>query len=320
MCGDKNIKLFAGNSNKPLAMEISKVLGVPLGDMVVGRFSDGEINVTINETVRGFDVFVVQSTSTPVNDNLMELLVICDALRRASAGNITAVIPYFGYARQDRKAKSRDPISAKLVANLITVAGVDRVLTMDLHVPQVEGFFDIPVNHLFGNPIFAEHFKDRIKDEIENYVAVSPDIGSVNRVRRFAQILNIPIAIIDKRRTEANKSEVLNIVGKVKDKKVIMIDDIVDTAGTLVNAAKAMKDKGALEVHSCCTHGVLSDSAVSRVENSYIDEMVVLNTICSDHLKNNPKFKTLSVADIFAQAIESIYKNTSISKLYTQIY
>lgn len=316
---NSNMKLFAGNSNVPLAQEISKILSVPLGDMAAGRFVDGETNVTINETVRGRDVFVIQSTSTPVNDNLMELLVICDALKRASAGSITAVIPYFGYARQDRKSKSRDPISAKLVANLITVAGVDRVLTMDLHVPQLEGFFDIPVNHLFGNPIFAKHFKNR-KLDTEDYVAVSPDIGSVNRVRKFAQILNMPIAIIDKRRIAANQSEVLNVVGQVKGKKVIMIDDIVDTAGTLVNTAAVMKEKGALEVHACCTHGVLSGSAISRIENSCIDEMVILNTICTERVKENPKFTVLSVADIFAQAIESIFENTSINKLYTQIY
>ncbi len=319
MSGDAKIKLFAGNSNIPLTKEISRILNIPLGSMVVGRFSDGEINVTINETVRGCDVFVIQSVSTPVNDNLMELLIIIDALKRASAGCVTAVIPYFGYARQDRKAKARDPISAKLVANLITVAGADRVLTMDLHVPQLEGFFDIPVNHLFGNPIFAEHFKNRIHD-MENYVAVSPDIGSVNRVRRFAQILNIPLAIIDKRRVAANQSEVLNIVGRIRGKKVIMVDDIIDTAGTLVNAAKVMKEKGALEVHACCTHGVLSASAISKVENSCIDELVILNTICTEHLTGNKKFNILSVADIFAQAIDSIYNNTSISKLYTQIY
>ncbi|HBN84264.1 MAG TPA: ribose-phosphate pyrophosphokinase [Clostridiales bacterium] len=317
MSGGNNIKLFAGNSNKPLAQEISRLLNVPLGDIVAGRFADGEINVTINETVRGCDCFIVQSTSTPVNDNLMELLVICDALKRASSGMVTAVMPYFGYARQDRKSKSRDPISAKLVANLMTVAGVDRVLTMDLHVPQVEGFFDIPVNHLFGNPIFAEYFKSININEHE-YVAVSPDIGSVNRVRKFAQILNIPIAIIDKRRPEANQSEVLNIVGRVKNKKVIMIDDIVDTAGTLVNAATVMKEKGALEVRTCCTHAVLSGPAIERIENSCIDEMVVLDTICTDRVKDNPKFTVLSVADILAQAIDRIHKNTSISKLYTQ--
>lgn len=319
MSGGHQIKLFAGNSNRPLAQEISKILNVPLGDMVVGKFADGEINVTINETVRGCDCFVIQSTSTPVNDNLMELLVICDALKRASSGRITAVMPYYGYARQDRKSKSRDPISAKLVANLITVAGVDRVLTMDLHVPQLEGFFDIPVNHLFGNPIFAEYFKS-IKIDEHEYVAVSPDIGSVNRVRKFAQLLNIPLAIIDKRRPEANRSEVLNIVGDVKNKKVIMIDDIVDTAGTLVNAATVMKEKGALEIRACCTHAVFSGPAIERIENSCIDEMVVLNTICADRVRDKSKFTVLSVADILAQAIDSIFENTSFNKLFTQKY
>jgi ribose-phosphate pyrophosphokinase len=319
MSGGGKIKLFAGNSNLSLAKEIAELLKIPLGSIEVGRFADGEVNVTIKETVRGCDVFVIQSTSTPVNDNLMELLIICDALRRASVGSITAVIPYFGYARQDRKAKSRDPISAKLVANLITVAGVDRVLTMDLHVPQLEGFFDIPVNHLFGNPVFAEYFKQR-KIDAGKFVAVSPDVGSIERVRRFAQILNIPLAIIDKRRPEANRSEILYVVGQVEGKNVIMIDDIADTAGTLANTAAVMKEKGALSIYACCTHAVLSGPAIERIENSCIDEMIILNTICTDRVKNNPKFKILSVADIFAQAIESIYENMPISRIYTQKY
>ena len=253
----KDIKIFAGNSNKPLAKEIAERIGLPLGLATVGKFSDGETCVNIGEVVRGSDVFVIQSTCPPVNDNLVELLVMIDALRRASAGRITAVMPYFGYARQDRKARARDPISAKLVANLITTAGADRVLTMDLHTPQLQGFFDIPLDHLLGVPVLAKYFQEKYPDH-EDMVAVSPDVGSVTRTRKFAEWLEIPIAIIDKRRPKANVSEVMNVIGDIKNKRVILIDDLIDTAGTVVNAADALMEMGAKEVHACCTHGVLS--------------------------------------------------------------
>ena len=249
----KNIKLFAANSNPKLAQEIAQQLKLDMGESKVGLFSDGEIFVNIGETVRGSDVFVVQSTSSPVNDNLMEMLIMIDAFKRASAGRITAVMPYFGYARQDRKAKARDPISAKLVADLIATAGADRVLTMDLHAPQIQGFFNIPVDHLLGVPILAPYFHDKFKDEMDDIVVVSPDFGSVTRARNFAQKLNAPIAIIDKRRPRPNVSEVMNIIGEVKGKKVILVDDMIDTAGTIVHAAQALVERGATEVYACCT-------------------------------------------------------------------
>jgi ribose-phosphate pyrophosphokinase len=249
----KDIKIFAGNSNRELAEEIASKIGLPLGKAPVGKFSDGETEVNIGELVRGSDVFVIQSLCHPVNDNLVELLIMVDALRRASAGRITAVIPYYGYARQDRKAKARDPISAKLVANLITTAGTDRVLTMDLHTPQLQGFFDIPLDHLMGVPILAKYFAEKFSDR-DDMVAVSPDVGSVSRARKFAQRLNIPIAIVDKRRTQPNESEVMNIVGDIKGKRCILIDDLIDTAGTISNAADALTDMGAAEVYACCTH------------------------------------------------------------------
>ena len=270
------IKIFTGNAHKELAADIAKELGVPLGDAEVGRFSDGEISVNINETVRGVDAFIIQPTCSPVNGNIMELLIMIDAFKRASAGRITAVIPYYGYARQDRKAKARDPITAKLVANLITAAGADRVLTMDLHAAQIQGYFDIPLDHLHGGPILAEHFK---KKNIQDLVVVSPDLGSVGRARTFAEQLDAPLAIIDKRRPKANVSEVMNIIGDVKDKNVILIDDMIDTAGTLVNGAEALKKFGAKEVYSCCTHPVLSGPAIDRIEKSVLKEVVVLDTL-----------------------------------------
>ena len=313
----KDIKIFAGNSNKALAEEIAEKIGLPLGVATVGKFSDGEIEVNIGEVVRGSDVFVVQSTCTPVNDNLIELLIIIDALKRASAGRITAVMPYFGYARQDRKAKARDPISAKLVANLITVAGADRVLTMDLHTPQLQGFFDIPVDHLLGVPVLAAHFSDKF-DKFDDFVAVSPDVGSVMRTRKFAERLDIPIAIIDKRRSKANVSEIMNVVGDVLNKRVILIDDLIDTGGTIVNATNALINMGAKEVYACCTHGVLSGSACDKIENSKLIKLVYLNTIPQPINKPMSKIESLSVAAIFAEAIERIYGDISISTLFTQ--
>ncbi|MGL5751357.1 MAG: ribose-phosphate pyrophosphokinase, partial [Paraclostridium sp.] len=272
------IKILAGNSSKELAKMIADHIGVPASHCEVGTFSDGEISVNISETVRGCDVFVVQSTNSPVNDNLMELLIMIDALRRASAGRITAVIPYYGYARQDRKAKSRDPITAKLVANLITAAGADRVLTMDLHAAQIQGYFDIPLDHLQGGKLLANYFNQK---NIEDLVVVSPDLGSVARSRKFANELNgdVPLAIIDKRRPQANVSEIMNIIGDVEGKNVILLDDMIDTAGTITNAANALKEFGVKEVYACCTHGVLSGPAIQRINDSAIDELIVLDTI-----------------------------------------
>ncbi len=313
----KDIKIFAGNSNRALAEEIAEKIGLPLGIATVGTFSDGESAINIGEVVRGSDVFVIQSTCTPVNDNLVELLIIMDALRRASAGRITAVIPYYGYARQDRKARARDPISAKLVANLITTAGADRVLTMDLHTPQLQGFFDIPVDHLLGVPVMASYFAEKF-ERVDDVVAVSPDVGSVTRTRKFAERLDIPIAIIDKRRPKANVSEIMNIVGDVNNKKVVLIDDLIDTAGTIVNGANALLEMGAKEVYACCTHGVLSGPACDRIEQSCIKELVTLNTIPLPKNKPTGKITALSVAAIFAEAIERIYGDISISTLFTQ--
>ncbi len=313
----KDIKIFAGNSNRALAEEIAEKIGLPLGIATVGKFSDGESAINIGEVVRGSDVFVIQSTCTPVNDNLVELLIIIDALRRASAGRITAVMPYFGYARQDRKAKARDPISAKLVANLITTAGADRVLTMDLHTPQLQGFFDIPVDHLLGVPVMASYFKN-IFSNTGDVVAVSPDVGSVTRTRKFAEWLDIPIAIIDKRRPKANISEIMNVVGDVNNKKVVLIDDLIDTGGTIVNGANALMEMGAKEVYACCTHGVLSGPACERIDKSCIKELVMLNTIPLPEGKPTAKLTSLSVAAIFAEAIERIYGDISISTIFTQ--
>lgn len=308
------IKIFTGNAHLGLAADIAKELGVPLGDAEVGRFSDGEISVNINETVRGVDAFIIQPTCSPVNGNIMELLIMIDAFRRASAGRITAVIPYYGYARQDRKAKARDPITAKLVANLITAAGADRVLTMDLHATQIQGYFDIPLDHLLGGPILAEYFR---KKNIPDLVVVSPDLGSVGRARNFAEKLDAPLAIIDKRRPKANVSEVMNIIGDIKDKNVILIDDMIDTAGTLVNGAEALKKFGARDVYSCCTHPVLSGPAIERIEKSCIKEVVVLDTLPLSPEKRIDKIKVESIAPIFASAIRKIYSNESVSKLFT---
>ena len=314
----KDIKIFCGNSNKNLAQAICRELGTQLGDAEVGAFSDGENFVSIYETVRGSDVFVIQSTSSPVNDNLMELLIMIDALKRASAGRITAVIPYFGYARQDRKTKPRDPISAKLVANLITKAGADRVLTMDLHANQIQGFFDIPLDNLLGSPVFVSHFKNKFAAVHDQTIVVSPDVGSVARARAFAQKLDMPMAIVDKRRQKANSSEVMNIIGDVKDKHVILLDDMVDTGGSLCHAAKALVDiGGAKDVTACASHGVLSGPALQRIEESCIKELFFLNTIPSKPDVNSPKIKYISVAHMFAEAISHIYMETSVSPLFS---
>ena len=312
----RNIKIFTGNSHPKLAKEIADILGVPVGSAKVGTFSDGEISVDINETVRGQEVFIIQSTNSPVNNNLMELLIMIDALRRASAGRITAVIPYYGYARQDRKAKSRDPITAKLVADILTTAGADRVLTMDLHAAQIQGYFDIPVDHLLGAPILANYFVEQGFDEREDVVVVSPDLGSVTRARKFADRLHAPIAIIDKRRPKANVSEIMNIIGDVEGKVCILIDDMIDTAGTIANAANALIDLGAKNVYACCTHGVLSGPALDRINSSAIEELVMLNTIELPERDDLHKFKSLSVAALFAEAIKRIYDEEPLSKLF----
>ena len=315
-----NIKIFCGNSNPQFAETICKALAVPMGQAEVKTFADGEVSVSLNETVRGADVFLVQSTCKPVNDNLMELLVMADACRRASAGRITAVIPYFGYARQDRKAKSRDPISAKLVANMITASGADRVLTMDLHAAQIQGFFDIPLDHLLGNPSFVEYYLKKFPEDQFNhddFVVVSPDVGSVSRARTFAQKVHMSLAIVDKRRQKANVCEVMNVIGDVRGKTCILYDDMVDTAGSLCNAAKALVEVGgAKAVYACATHGVLSGPAYERIENSPIQEIVFLNTI--PQVGNTPsgKIKFLDVAPVFARAIEHIHGGTSIADLF----
>lgn len=312
------IKLFAGNSCKKLAKAIADKLKMELADAEVGTFSDGECSIHIGETVRGCDVFVIQSTSYPVNDNLMELLVMIDALRRASAGRITAVIPYFGYARQDRKARARDPITAKLVADLITSAGADRVLTMDLHAPQLQGFFDIPVDHLLGIPVLCKAMsKLPFIQNKEELVVVSPDVGSVGRARQMAQKLNTTLAIVDKRRPKANVMEVMNIVGDVRGKACLLVDDMIDTAGTITQGAKALLEVGgATKVFACCTHPVLSGPAIERLENSVLEEVYVLNTIELPDEKRIGKIKEISVASIFAEAIDSIYADLPVSKLY----
>ena len=311
-----SIKIFGCNGNKSLAEHIASDLGLALGKSEIGKFSDGEISVRINETVRGADVFIVQPTSNPVNDNLMELLITIDAVKRASAGRINAVIPYYGYARQDRKAKARDPISAKLVADLITSAGADRVITMDLHCAQIQGFFDIPVDHLVGMPLLSKYYEQKFGIGAEDVVAVSPDLGSVTRTRAFAEGLNIPIAIVDKRRPRPNVSEIMNIIGDFKDKRVILYDDMIDTAGTLCNAAKATIELGgAIEVYAGATHGVLSGPAIDRIKESPIKELILLDTIPVPQDKMLDKFTMLPVAPVFAEAIERIYEDKPVSSI-----
>ncbi len=313
--GRGKIKVFSCNANKELAENIAKDLGLQLGECEVSRFSDGEINVKIDESVRGADVFIIQPTSPPTNDNIMELLIMIDAMRRASAGNINAVVPYYGYARQDRKARARDPISAKLIADLITVAGADRLITMDLHCAQIQGFFNIPVDHLVGMPLITQYYMKKFPD-LSDIVAVSPDLGSVGRVRAFATRLNIPIAIIDKRRPKPNESEIVNIIGSVEGKKVILIDDLIDTAGTITNAATALRQRGATDVFACCTHAVLSGPAIERIEASPISELLTLDTIALSEDKKIDKIKILSSSGMIADAINLIHEGLSISKLF----
>jgi ribose-phosphate pyrophosphokinase len=310
---DSNLKLFALNSNPALAQEIAKVIGIELGKCSVSRFSDGEIQINIEESIRGCDVYVIQSTSAPVNEHLMELLIMIDALKRASAKTINIVMPYYGYARQDRKARSREPITAKLVANLLETAGASRVITLDLHAPQIQGFFDIPIDHLMGVTILADYFKNK---QLEDIVIVSPDHGGVTRARKMADRLKAPIAIIDKRRPKPNVAEVMNIIGNVQGKVAILIDDIIDTAGTITLAANALAEHGAAEVYACCTHPVLSGPAIERIKNSKIKELVVTNTIALTEEKKIDKIIELSVAPLIGEAIIRVHEEQSISALF----
>jgi ribose-phosphate pyrophosphokinase len=308
------LRIFSGNSNLPLAGEICDILGTSLGKAEVKTFSDGEIQVDIEESVRGMDAFVIQSTCTPVNNNLMELLVMIDAMKRASANRITAVLPYYGYARQDRKVSPRAPITAKLVADLITAAGADRVLAVDLHAGQIQGFFNIPVDHLFAAPVLLEYLRNRFEGQM---VVVSPDAGGVERARAFAKRLNSTLAIIDKRRDSPNVSKFMNLIGEVKGLDAIILDDMVDTAGTLVEAASALASKGAKGVYACCVHPVLSGPAVQRLNDSIIQELTVTNTIpLKPEAARNPRIKVLSVASLLAEAIKRIHCNDSVSSLF----
>ncbi|WJY26729.1 MULTISPECIES: ribose-phosphate diphosphokinase [Sporosarcina] len=309
------LKIFTLNANEPLAKEVADFIGCPLGECSVKRFSDGEVQINIEESIRGCDVYVIQSTSYPVNDNLMELLIMIDALRRASARTINVVMPYYGYARQDRKARSREPITAKLVANLLEKAGADRVIAMDLHAPQIQGFFDIPIDHLVAVPLLSEHFKNQ-GFKGDDIVIVSPDHGGVTRARKMADRLKAPIAIIDKRRPKPNVSEVMNIVGQVEGKIAILIDDIIDTAGTITAGANAIVEAGATEVYACCTHPVLSGPAIQRINDSKIKELVITNTIELPEDKHSPKIKQLSVARLIGDAIIRVFEEKSVSTLF----
>lgn len=308
---DENLKLFTLNSNKALAEEIAKVIGVELGKCSVDRFSDGEIQINIEESIRGCDVFIIQSTSAPVNEHLMELLIMIDALKRASAKTINIVMPYYGYARQDRKARAREPITAKLAANIIEKAGATRIITLDLHAPQIQGFFDIPIDHLVGVPILGEYFKSKNLDDV---VVVSPDHGGVTRARRLAERLKAPIAIIDKRRPRPNVAEVMNIVGQVEGKTAILIDDMIDTAGTITIGASALIEAGAKEVYACCTHPVLSGPAIERIQNSTIKELAVTNSIALTEDKKIGKVTELSVAPLIGEAIIRVHEEQSDRK------
>ena len=315
MLSDENkLRIFTGNANPDLAREIAAYLGTTVGDSVVNRFNNGEIQVMINESVRGKDIFIVQSTCGPiVNDNVMELLIMADAFKRASANHITAVIPYYGYARQDRKARGREPITAKLMADLLETAGITRVVTIDLHAAQIQGFFNIPFDHMPGGPLLAEYIKEK---NLENMVVVSPDLGGVSRARGFAEILNAPMAIIDKRRPEPGVAEVMNLIGNVEGKNCILVDDMVDTAGSLTEGARALKKFGANEIYACCTHPILTDPALSRIAQSDITELVVTNTIPLAPSKKHPKIKVLSIAPILAETILRIYNDWSVSQLF----
>lgn len=313
---NNKLKVFSGNANKELYNEIVSYLGISESKIYVGRFADGEVEVKIEENIRGVDCFVVQPTCPPVNENLMELLIIIDALKRASAARITAVIPYFGYARQDRKSEPRVPITSKLVANLIVAAGANRVLTMDLHAGQIQGFFDIPVDHLFATPVFLEYFNNLVDTRNkEDVVVVSPDAGGVERARAFAKRLDTALAIVDKRRPTPNQAEIMNIIGDVKNKVVVIFDDIVDTGGTLIKVAERLKEEGAKKIYAACTHPVLSRDAEKKIMNSFIEQLVVTNTIPL-YDKKNEKIKVLSVGKLLAEAIKRIHLNTSVSELF----
>ncbi|MDR1603502.1 MAG: ribose-phosphate pyrophosphokinase [Gracilibacteraceae bacterium] len=310
----RELKIFCGNSNRELAAEIGEHLGIAIGKAVVKRFQDGEINVSIQESVRGADVFVVQPTCAPTNDNLMELLVMIDALRRASASRITAVVPYYGYARQERKARAREPISAKLVANLIVTAGADRMMAMDLHAPAIQGFFDIPLDHLPGDMILAEYINSK---KLENLCVVSPDIGGVGRARHFAERVGASLAIVDKRRPEANEAEIMHVIGELRDKTAVLVDDIIDTAGTIAKASVALIEEGAREVYACCTHPVLSPRAFDQLRRSRIRELIVTNSIPLDpEKKKDLPITVLSVAALLGEAIVRVHDDLSISKLF----
>ncbi len=313
----KKVKIFSLSANRPLAEEIAESIGVPLSSCDIMHFADGEINVQINETVRGHNVFIIQPTSKPVNDNLMEVLIMCDALKRASAKTINLVIPYYGYSRQDRKSRSRQPISAKLVADLLQVAGVNRIICMDIHAAQIQGFFNIPVDNFIGLPILVNYLLDK---NLSDVVVVSPDHGGTTRAREFAKVLDTTIAIIDKRRPEPNKAEVMNIIGTVEGKTCILVDDMVDTAGTLTAGAAALMAAGAKEVYAACTHGVLSGSAIERIENSCLKEMIITNTIHLDESKKIDKIKILSVGTLLGHGILRILSDEPLSGLFTYSY
>lgn len=315
---DSKIKIFSLNSNNDLAEKVAQSVGVELGKVSVTQFSDGEIKINIEESIRGCDVYLVQSTSSPVNDHLMELLIMIDACRRASAKTINVVIPYFGYARQDRKAKPREPITSKLVANMIESAGATRILALDLHASQIQGFFDVPVDHLLGAPLLANYFLNDESLSKEDMVVVSPDHGGVTRARKLAEFLKAPIAIIDKRRPKANVAEVMNIVGDVKDRHAIIIDDMIDTAGTITLAAKALEDAGALSVVACCTHPVLSGPAIERLEASVLKEVIVTDSIQLPEEKQIEKIKQVTVSELIAEAIVRIHENRSVSPLFNE--
>jgi len=312
---DTKLKIFSLNSNESLAKEIAKEVGVPLGQISVNRFADGEVQINIEESIRGCDVFIIQSTSSPVNENLMELLIMVDAVKRASARTVNVVLPYYGYARQDRKARAREPITAKLVANLLETAGATRAIVLDLHAPQIQGFFDILIDHLIAVPILSEYFQEKNIDPSE-IIIVSPDHGGVTRARKMADRLKAPIAIIDKRRPRPNVAEVMNIIGNVEGKVAILIDDIIDTAGTITIAANALIESGAKEVYACCTHPVLSGPAIERINNSSIKELVITNSIELPEDKKSTKIKQLSVAHLLAEAIVRVFEQKSVSTLF----
>ena len=305
------LKLIAGNANPKLAQEIAKKMGIELSPATIGRFSDGEIQVKITNSVRGADCYILQPTCAPVNENIMELLVIADALKRASARRITAVIPYYGYARQDRKAEPRVPITSKLIANLITASGIDRVLTVDLHARQIQGFFDIPVDHLYARPVLFQYFKDL---NLDNPIVVSPDAGGVERARSFAKLLNADLAIVDKRRPRPNEAAIMNIIGDVNGRNAIILDDMIDTGGTLTKVADAIKKAGALKVYAAASHGVLSGEAIDKIQKSALEEVVITNSITHD--ANLPKIKVLSIASLLAEAITKIYNDESLNTLF----